>query len=131
MLAPYARVGYPLPLPVYPNFHDTTQSALFRASAPCPFLILAGALLRIMLLSYTRAMIRFLNCGGLSRMLYCTAKYSTVPSEAHRKNIDNSQGQQITLLAKETTNSYQMRHLATLVGGTSFGFYRLKIPTFS
>ena len=30
--------------PVYPNFQDATQSALIMASAPCPFLILAGAL---------------------------------------------------------------------------------------
>ena len=34
----------PLPPPVYHNFCEATQSALFRASAPCPFLILAGAL---------------------------------------------------------------------------------------
>ena len=44
MLAPYAGNGHPLPLPVYPNFRDATQKALFRVSAPCPFLILAGAL---------------------------------------------------------------------------------------
>ena len=43
---PYAGDSHPLPLPppVYQNFCDATQSALFRASAPCPFLILAGAL---------------------------------------------------------------------------------------
>ena len=44
--SPYAGDGHPLPLPppVYHNFRDATQSALFSASTPCPFLILAGAL---------------------------------------------------------------------------------------
>ena len=46
---------------MYPKFHDATQSALFRASASCPFLILAGALAGSVMQKLFKAEEIFLN----------------------------------------------------------------------